>query len=80
MNGIYRFEQGDDFVMIAGGVRVDDMRQPLLLDGLPDLWHLRGTIPDAAALGWLLQRSAREMRADARPGSAAMLAHLAQLL
>jgi len=78
--GIYRLGTGSSFVMLGGMVHVDDRRQSLLLDGLPPMLHVKGTTPEAASIGWLLEQLTREMEHTARPGRTVLLAGLAQLL
>lgn len=79
-DGVYRLGQGGGFAMLGGAVRIDDRRQPLFVDGLPPLLHVKGAAPDAAALGWLLARIVEEMQSGARPGRSLIMAELAQLL
>lgn len=78
--GVYRLGTGDGFVMLGGMVYVDDKRQSLLLGGLPPMLHVKGALPEAATIGWLLEQLTREMEHIDRPGRTAVLAELAQLL
>jgi AraC-like DNA-binding protein len=78
--GVYRLGQGDGFAMLGGMVQIDGRRQPLILEGLPPLLHVKGTEPDAAALGWLLEQIVREMGPGERPGRSVVMAELVQLL
>jgi hypothetical protein len=78
--GVYRLGTGRSFVMLGGMVHIDDRRQSLLLDGLPPMLHVKGTTPEAATIGWLLEQLTREMEHTDRPGRTVILADLAQLL
>lgn len=79
-DGIYRVGVGSDFAMLAGMVHIDDRRQSLLLDGLPPMFHVLGTTPEAASIGWLLKQLVHEMEPSERPGRTVILTELAQLL
>ncbi|WP_239950019.1 AraC family transcriptional regulator [Dyella terrae] len=79
-DGIYRLGAGSDLAMLAGFVHIDDRRQSLLLDGLPPMLHVHGSMPDAAIIAWLLKQLVREMEPAERPGRTVILAELSQLL
>lgn len=78
-DGEFQLGQGRDFVMLGGTVQVDADRQSLLLNGLPPLIHVRGTMGEAEPLSWLLEQLVSEMKGG-RPGGAAVIAGLTQLL
>jgi len=69
---------GDEFFMIGGKVELSGDSGELLLDGLPDLIHIRAASRHAASLGWLLQHLVRERDANLSGVVAAssQLAHL----
>lgn len=70
---------GDEFFMIGGKVELSGDSGELLLDGLPDLIHIRAASRHAASLGWLLQQLVRE-RDDNLPGVVAASSQLAHLM
>jgi len=76
---IARHGHGDDFFMIGGKVELSGSSARLLLDGLPDLIHIRAASRHAPSLRWLLEQLVRE-RDDGLPGVAAASAQLAHLL
>lgn len=78
-DGEFQLGQGRDFVMLGGTVQVDADRQSLLLNGLPPLIHVRGTMGEAEPLSWLLEQLVSEMKGG-RPGGAVVIAGLTQLL
>ncbi|WP_208862130.1 AraC family transcriptional regulator [Paraburkholderia caballeronis] len=78
-NDQYQLGEGCDFTMLGGTVQIDADRQALLLNGLPPLIHVRGTTDEARPLAWLLEQLVAEMKGG-RPGRAAVISGLAQLL
>lgn len=78
-DGIGRFGDVPDLVMLGGRVKLDRERGNLLLDVIPPVIHLPGTLEDACAVGWMIDRLASEMGA-ARPGSGLAAVQLAQLI
>lgn len=75
----YQLGQGCDFIMLGGIVQIDADQQALLLNGLPPLVHVRGTTDEAKPISWLLSQLVAEMK-DERPGRAAVMSGLTQLL
>lgn len=75
----YQLGQGCDFIMLGGIVQIDADQQALLLNGLPPLVHVRGTTDEAKPISWLLSQLVTEMK-DERPGRAAVMSGLTQLL
>jgi AraC-like DNA-binding protein len=78
--GIYRLGQGDDFEMLSGMVQIEPERQAWLQSGLPPLIHVRGSVPEATPLAWLLEQLVREMKPEMLPGQTMAIAALCQLL
>lgn len=70
---------GDEFFIIGGKVELSGDSVQLLLDGLPDLIHIRAASRHASSLRWLLEQLVRE-RDDNRPGVAAASSQLAHLM
>ncbi|OAM89399.1 AraC family transcriptional regulator [Termitidicoccus mucosus] len=68
-----------DCIQIGGHVRLDPAGGAMLADILPQLIHVRGTAPEAAAIKWLLGQLARE-RAGELPGGALSSALLVQMM
>lgn len=75
----YQLGRGCDFTMLGGIVQIDADQQALLLNGLPPLVHVRGTTDEAKPISWLLSQLVTEMK-DERPGRAAVVSGLTQLL
>ncbi|WP_207393708.1 AraC family transcriptional regulator [Duganella aceris] len=71
--------EGDEFFMIGGKVELSDDRGQLLLEGLPDLIHIRAASRHAPSLRWLLEQLVRE-RDDNLPGVVAASSQLAHLM
>jgi len=68
-----------DFVHIGGHVLLDPASGALLADVLPPWIHVEGSLPQATAFRWLLNRLAEE-RVSQLPGAQLASAQLAQLL
>lgn len=79
IDGIGRFGDSPDLVMLGGRIDLDRDRGNLLLDVLPPLIHLPGQSADAKAARWMINRLAGEMN-NSRPGSGLAAAQLAQLI
>jgi AraC-like DNA-binding protein len=71
--------KGDEFFMIGGKVELSNDSGQLLLEGLPDLIHIRATSRHAPSLRWLLEQLVRE-RDDNLPGVVAATSQLAHLM
>jgi len=76
---IARHGDGDEFFMIGGKVELSGDSGQLLLDGLPELIHIRAASRHAASLRWLLEQLVRE-RDDNSPGFAVASSQLAHLM
>ena len=70
---------GSDFTHIGGHVLLDPASGALLADVLPPWIHVQGSLPQATAFRWLLDRLAEE-RVSELPGAQLAAAQLAQLL
>lgn len=70
---------GSDFAHIGGHVLLDPASGALLADVLPPWIHVPGSLPQATAFRWLLDRLAEE-RVSELPGTQLASAQLAQLL
>lgn len=70
---------GSGCTLLSGMITLAPAHASFLVDALPEIIHVRGTSPDAAALRWLVERVDYE-RGATRPGAATASAQLAQLI
>lgn len=79
VDGITRYDDGDDTFILGGHVTLDETRGHLLRDALPPAIHVSAASSEAAILRGLLQQLVGEI-AQRQPGSALASANLAQLM
>ncbi|HEX7817180.1 AraC family transcriptional regulator [Dyella sp.] len=79
VDGITRYDEGDDTFMLGGHVTLDEARGHLLRDVLPPVIHVSAASPEAAMLRAMLGQLVGEI-AQRQPGSALASANLAQLM
>ena len=79
VDGVTRFGEGRETVLIGGGFTFDDAHAGLLLDILPPLIRLRAASDSAPLLGSALRLLALET-AEPRPGAAAVADGLARFV
>lgn len=70
---------GSDFHQLGGHVKLDAERGLQLAQVLPPLVHLRGDVPEASVLRWLVEQLVYE-RGTVQSGHALMTEQLAQML
>lgn len=70
---------GSGCTLLSGMISLDPAHASFLIDALPEIVHVRGISPEAAALRWLVERVDYE-RGATRPGAATASAQLAQLI
>jgi AraC-like DNA-binding protein len=79
VDGITRYDDGEDTFILGGHVTLDEARGHLLRDALPPALHVNADSSEAAILRGMLQQLVGEI-AQRRPGSELASANLAQLM
>lgn len=78
-NALVTVSDGGSVAVVGGHVEVNQAGADLLLPALAPITPIRGSAPEARAIGWLLERILGELAVD-RPGAAFAAHQHAQLL
>lgn len=77
--GIAKYGQADEFLVIGGKMTFDDTLANPLLGDLPTLIYLPAGAPGSSSISWLIEKLAQEVE-ESSPGSTSIRSHLLHVL